>query len=272
MAAASGKSTKARSGGSSKKSGGRRTSASASRADKSVEAFRDALERSVTISRDRLQEVVDESVKRGRMTSRDAEELVSNLVTRGRKYQNELLRDLEKLVKDARKEVEARAAEVRKELDARSAEVRRRADKATSRARSRTTAAASRAGRRARDLGDEPLKRLDEARRRVGAPPTFPITAYDQLTVPQIKSRLAKLAPAELRKVRTYEKANEARKGILGELDRRLGNGKPATRRKPAARKASSSGKSTKKSTAKSTRRAPARGGSRRSTSSRRSG
>ena len=54
------------------------------RSDKSVEAFRDALERSVTLSRDRLQEVVDDAVRRGRMTRDDANELVSNMVTRGR--------------------------------------------------------------------------------------------------------------------------------------------------------------------------------------------
>ena len=64
-----------RSGGTgSSKSGARRkgsAGASTRRAstsqdtDKSVEAFRDALERSVTLSRDRLQEVVDDAVKRG---------------------------------------------------------------------------------------------------------------------------------------------------------------------------------------------------------------
>ena len=35
------------------------------RAEQSVQAFRDALEKSVTISRERLQEVVDDAVKRG---------------------------------------------------------------------------------------------------------------------------------------------------------------------------------------------------------------
>src|SRR5688500_13668007 len=44
----------------------------ADRGDKSVEAFRDALERSVTLSRDRIQEIVNDAVKRGRMTRKDA--------------------------------------------------------------------------------------------------------------------------------------------------------------------------------------------------------
>src|SRR5436190_6849357 len=48
--------------------------------DKSVEQFRDSLERSVTLSRDRLQEVVDDAVKRGRMTRSDAEKVLSDLV------------------------------------------------------------------------------------------------------------------------------------------------------------------------------------------------
>ena len=54
-------------------------SRSASRDDKSVEAFRDALERSVTLSRERIQEVVDDAVKRGRMTRDDANDIVSKL-------------------------------------------------------------------------------------------------------------------------------------------------------------------------------------------------
>ena len=54
-----------------------------SRAEQSVQAFRDALEKSITISRDRLQEVVDDAVRRGRMTRGDAEEMVGRLATRG---------------------------------------------------------------------------------------------------------------------------------------------------------------------------------------------
>ncbi len=48
--------------------------------DKSVEQFRESLERNVTLSRDRLQEVVDDAVKRGRMTRGDAEKMLSDLV------------------------------------------------------------------------------------------------------------------------------------------------------------------------------------------------
>ena len=43
------------------------------------------------VSRERIQEVVDDAVKRGRMTRDDANELVSNLVSRGRKAADELI-------------------------------------------------------------------------------------------------------------------------------------------------------------------------------------
>jgi polyhydroxyalkanoate synthesis regulator phasin len=69
-----------------------------SRAEQSVQAFRDALEKSVTISRERLQEVLDDAVKRGRMTRGDAEEMVSRLATRGREQAEELLSQLDGLL------------------------------------------------------------------------------------------------------------------------------------------------------------------------------
>ena len=112
MASRSGRS---RSGGSSgskqstrRSSGGRsstRASSASERTDKSVEAFRDALERSVTLSRDRLQEVVDDAVQRGRMTRSDANELVSSMVTRGRQYTDDLVKQLERLLDQAMQEL-----------------------------------------------------------------------------------------------------------------------------------------------------------------------
>src|SRR5215217_9467612 len=68
----------------------------------SVQAFREALEKSITISRERLQEVVDDAVRRGRMTRGDAEELVSRLVTRGRDQADDLLSQLERMISQVR--------------------------------------------------------------------------------------------------------------------------------------------------------------------------
>jgi polyhydroxyalkanoate synthesis regulator phasin len=208
MATRSGGSRSSRPGGSTSRrtAGARRTSGSAgrttpaSRADKSVEAFRDALERSVTLSRDRIQEVVDDAVKRGRITRDDANELVSRLITRGRQYTDDLLRELERLLDQARRELETRATPARR----------------------RATQAAGRAARAARGAADAPLARADRLRRRAGVTAGGPITGYDQLTVAQIRSRLGDLSPAELRQVRTREQRGKARKSVLNEIDRRL--------------------------------------------------
>ena len=47
--------------------------------------------------------------------------------------------------------------------------------------------------------------------------------------MPQIKARLKDLNKADLRKVRTYEKNNSARKGLLDDLDRRIDGTKKAS-------------------------------------------
>ena len=186
-----------------------RTSAAAGRSDKSVQAFRDALDRSVTLSRDRIQEVVDEAVKRGRMTRRDANELVSKLVSRGRKQTEDMLKDLERLLEQARKEFDSRTLQARREVESRVKPARRHA-----------AASAERVGRAARDAADRPLAEADRLRRRAGGPGQ-PISAYDQLTASQVKSRLGDLSKAELRKVRTQEKRGKARKSVLADIEKR---------------------------------------------------
>lgn len=73
--------------------------------DKSISQLRDSLEHSVTLSRDRIQEVVDDAVKRGRMTHGDAEKMIGELLKRGRKQTDALLSELEKLVRQARRKL-----------------------------------------------------------------------------------------------------------------------------------------------------------------------
>lgn len=187
-----------------------KASRSADRPDKNLEAFRDALEKSITLPRERIQEVVDDAVKRGRMTRDDANELVSKLVSRGRKQSEELVKELEALVEEARKRVEKGTTKARK-----------RVEKQTSRARRQVKGTAGKVARGARDAADEPLARADTVRRRAGVG-SFPITGYDELTAAQITRRLSGLSKPELRKVRTYEKNNKARKSILGKLDKAL--------------------------------------------------
>ena len=59
------------------------------------------------------------------------------------------------------------------------------------------------------------LQEVDRARRRVGVGPSFPISRYDDLNAAQVASRLKDLTPAQLRKVRDYERRNENRKSVL---------------------------------------------------------
>jgi hypothetical protein len=134
------------------------------------------------------------------MTRKDANEIVSKLMSRGRKYTDDLIRDLEKLLDQARKDLETR----------------------TTKGRKQATQAAGRVGRAARDVADRPLAEADRIRRRAGVAAGGPITAYDQLTASQIKTRLTDLSPAELRKVRTQEKRGKARKGILDAIEKKL--------------------------------------------------
>ncbi|MGZ8665999.1 MAG: hypothetical protein ACXWZM_02665 [Solirubrobacterales bacterium] len=162
--------------------------------DKSVESFRENLES--TFSRERFQEVADDFVRRGRMTRADAEKMVSDLVSRSRKQTDSLVKELDKLVKQARREARRQTAPVRKQ--------------------------AGRAARQARDAVDPALAQADRLRRRAGVPSPFPITAYDQLTAAQIKSRISDLTPAELRKVRDYERQNAQRKGVISAVEKKL--------------------------------------------------
>ena len=68
-----------------------------------------------------------------------------------------------------------------------------------------------------------PLAQADRARRVAGVGPNFPITAYDDLTADQVVTRLGDLTPAELRKVRDYERRNANRKTVLNSIESKLG-------------------------------------------------
>jgi polyhydroxyalkanoate synthesis regulator phasin len=201
--------------------------ANGTRAEQSVQAFREALEKSVHISRERLQEVVDDAVRRGRMTRGDGEELVSRLVTRGREQAEDLLGELERVVRQVRGEVEIRTKEPRRNAERAAGRARRELEDATDRARQEVGERAKRARKRAVAAVDQPLARTDRVRRRARIP-GFPITAYDQLSTRQIDRRLTELTREQLRKVRDYEQRNKARKGLLRSLDRKLQQSGPS--------------------------------------------
>ena len=90
-----------------------------------------------------------------------------------------------------------------------------------------SAAAASRSARRrirARrsESLDLLLRSADRARRTVGTGQSFPILGYDELTAAQVQGRLDGLSPAELRKVRDYERRHANRKSVLAAIDKHL--------------------------------------------------
>ena len=187
-------------------------------AGKSVADVRNALRKNlirpfeaVIISRKRIEEVMDDAVKRGRVTADDAQSLVQGLIDRGRKETNDVLRDLEQLMGRGRSEVTDAASGARKRGASAAERARRQVEDATTSAR-----------RRARDAADPLLAQADRARRTVGVGPAFPIVGYDDLDASQIQSRLDTLTPAELRKVRDYERRHGNRKTVLSAIESKL--------------------------------------------------
>ena len=126
----------------------------------------------VVLTRERLQEAVDDAVHRGRMTHTDATDLVTEILARGRRTTEDLFADVDSLLGSP-------ADRVRREVD--------------------------------------------RARRATGIGPAFPISGYEGLTAAQVQARLGDLTPAELRKVRDYERRNANRKTVLSSIETRLG-------------------------------------------------
>jgi polyhydroxyalkanoate synthesis regulator phasin len=156
------------------------------------------------ITRDRIEEVVNDAVERGRVTAEDAQSIVQGLVQRGREQTDSVMGDLEGLLDRGRSEVAT-------------------APQRVGRARKQVGEAARGATKRAREQADPVLAQADRARRAAGVGPSFPILGYDDLTAAQVQSRLDGLSPAELRKVRDYEKRNANRKSVLDAVQSKLG-------------------------------------------------
>ena len=182
---------------------------------KSVAEFRQALSSNlirplelVMLSRQRIEDALDEVVKRGRMTRDDASQLGQALFTIGRQQTDDVMKDLEQLLGRGRNELETRSGTVR--------------DRSVEAARGARRSVGQAAGA-ARKAADPLLTQADRARRVAGVGPSFPITGYDDLTAAQITSRLDTLTPAELRKVRDYERRRGNRKSVLEAIEAKLG-------------------------------------------------
>jgi polyhydroxyalkanoate synthesis regulator phasin len=143
----------------------------------------------VVLTRERMQEAVDDAVERGRMTRDDATALVTTLVERSRRQTEDLISELESAIGGAGRRAGQAGAKTRK-------------------------AAAAPADRLVREV--------DRARRVAGIGPSFPVVGYDDLTAAQVTDRLDQLSAAELRKVRDYERRNANRKSVLQAIERKL--------------------------------------------------
>ncbi len=189
-------SPKSPSGGARSSSGSRSSTKPGSSSDPSAGLAEQLLNRIIrplgliVLTRERIQETLDEAAERGRVTRSDANELVDALVARGRQQTEQLMSDVERLLGRGRQQLGS----------------------ATLRAR------------RSESL-DLLLRSADRARRTVGAGQSFPILGYDELTAAQVQARLEGLAPAELRKVRDYERRHANRKSVLAAIDRSLTSG-----------------------------------------------
>jgi polyhydroxyalkanoate synthesis regulator phasin len=148
------------------------------------------------ISRERIEEALDDAVKRGRLTADDAQDLVQGLLQRGRKQTNDVLSDLEQLLGRGGGVVDT--------------------------ARKRGADVAKRSRSRVRETIDPALAQADRARRVAGVGPSFPILGYDDLTAAQVQGRLDGLTAAELRKVRDYERRNANRKSVLDRVESKI--------------------------------------------------
>ena len=182
---------------------------------KAVAEFRQALTSNlirplemVMLSRQRIEEALDEVVKRGRMTRDDAAQLGQALFTVGRQQTDDVMKDLEQLLGRGRSRFEERTGTVR--------------DRSVEAARGARRSVGQAAGA-ARKAADPLLVQADRARRVAGVGPAFPISGYDELTAAQIQSRLETLTPAELRKVRDYERRRGNRKSVLEAIETKLG-------------------------------------------------
>jgi polyhydroxyalkanoate synthesis regulator phasin len=138
----------------------------------------------VMLTRGHIQEALDDAASRGRVTRKDANDLVSELVRRGRGGGTDLVKEIESLLS--------------------------KAGAATKRARGS-------------DPVDRIVRGADRARRAAGVGPTFPILGYDDLNAAQVQTRIKDLKKPELRKVLTYERKNANRKSVVGALEKSLG-------------------------------------------------
>jgi polyhydroxyalkanoate synthesis regulator phasin len=141
----------------------------------------------VVLTRERIQDTLDEFAERGRVTRADANDLAAELVRRGREQTDDILDEFEYLLDRGRDQLQT----------------------------------ATKKARRAEPV-DRIVRTADRARRTMGVGPAFPILGYDELTAGQVNERLAGLTSPQLRKVRDYERRHANRKTVLEAIEKAL--------------------------------------------------
>jgi len=131
----------------------------------------------VLLTRRHIEEVVEDAVRRGRMTRDDAQQLMQSLLQRGAKQTDDFLTDLERLL-----------------------------------------------GRgRLVDQGGPDSRRQTGGRTRSRRPASsLPIPNYDDLSAAGVLEQLGGLTPAQLRKLRDYERRHANRKTVLDAIERKI--------------------------------------------------
>lgn len=147
--------------------------------------LRDLLSGGVMLTAARVQETMDDAVRRGKMTRRDAEELARGLMDTGRRQSFDLLAEIEALLERGKGDLGTASALVRGGTD-------------------------------------RVLREVDKVRRSAGVGAPFPIMGYEELTAAQVVARLPGLSPAELRRVREHEDAGARRKTVLKGIEKQL--------------------------------------------------
>lgn len=141
----------------------------------------------VMLSRERIQETLEDAVRRGRVTRSDANELAGELLRRGRQQTEELMAEIERLLEGGRDRIET-------------------------------------AGRR---TGVHRIARsADRARRSVTGEGSagLPIPDYDSLTARAVQLQLSDLTPGQLREIHEHERRHANRKTVLDAIERALAN------------------------------------------------
>ena len=145
-------------------------------------ALRRSLARSVAETGERVQETVEDAVRRGRMTRKDASELAAAIVAASRRQTDEIRQEIEALLERGRRTV----------------------------------------GKGAGAGGASPEPVAIPIEREGGSTRTLPIARYDELTAVLVRKSLKGLSPEELRAVREHEAGNANRKTVLEAVDRLL--------------------------------------------------